>query len=688
VRAGLALKTAAFVPIIALLFFTGFAFAGNATTVGGNITNANLSSGQDTNASWHAVVGHASTSAFGSMVIPATPGNITRTTIGTGASICTSGVDILNILFSNSSSLIINVTAGSLDVLDSFINDAGQDGTATFKNLTDVSTSAYGTIASVPTTYTNAPNMATFKMSYLQDNSGNVVFIMPVVDDQMGFDSQLYDFQFMLPTKNTTTNYFLNVDLKCKAPPPPPPPPGPSGGGGGGGGGAGGGFSYTSLPSVDIEVNLGNGIICIVNVKRSLTVSKDYAVVITTLTNKGGPECTMYDFVFQDAIPQDFAQVYEITFSPPYNSVKGNTVFFVFPVFASGESRSLTYSISRQVPQSKVQSFTVPVVLSANRGNPYLNLFPQFNQTQPGKPVGTQACIISVYCEPWGECGEDGYHSQHCSDVSKCTDIEFFNVEKCAGFEKEEPDRLFPYILMKIEEMWRQLEKTICKIYPPLCSSSAPPYEALCLCLSIALIALLLLAAFRASLFRRKKKERGEALEPSRLPLARKEVKPLDWATGGAGGERGRPSEYDHSLELPDEKPSRREEASQHAPPSDRHSHLSPKLRAIIEEREKREEERERSRASAMREAHSRHEEGGHAHARHEEKKDEHRHTDEKTSPETHSHLHHEEKKDERKPVSREPQWHNRGKLTIKPIYPEEKDERERRAQQRKKEEK
>ncbi len=630
--------------LLCLLFLSCAQFASDSGTEGGNFTNANLSAGEGRNSSWHGVMGHASISAFSSMVIPATAGNLTRTTIGTGASICTDGVDILNILFSNSSALITSVTAGGIPALDSFINDKEQDATATFKNSTSFTTSAYGTLSSVPTTYTNSPIPSTFKMGYLQDTSGNLVFIMPVVNDQPGFDLQLYDFQFMLPTASAaTTNYYLSIDMKCK-PPPTPPSPGGGGGGGGGGGAGAGSFSYSSLPSIDILVNLGNGIICTVNVKRSLTISKDYAVVITTLTNKGGPECTMYDFVFQDTIPSDFAQIYEVSFSPPYNSVKGATVFFVFPVFASGESRSLTYSVSRQVAQSKVQSFAIPVVLSANRGNPYLNLIPQFNQTQPGKqPATTPACIISVYCEPWGQCGEDGYHSQHCKDVSKCTDIEFFNVEKCKGVKEEQPDGLLPSILSQLQKAWRSLEQSICSIYPQLCVSEAPPYDTLCLCASAAIALVVLLVVSGTALGRKKKKERGEALEPARPPLARKEVKIAEWEASRA---QARHSEYDSSLELPDERP-------KPAPPADRLSQLSPKLRAILEERARREEERERERK--------------HAQERVRERKAEEQHRREE--------AHSEKEKKVSHPVSREPHWQSKGGLTIKPIYPEDKRE-------------
>lgn len=575
---------------LAAAFFLAFliciSFADNITMEGGDITYVNASYGKQ-NSSWHGVAGQASLSAFSSLTILATPGNISYKTIGTGGSMCTEGIEILNILLSNSSDVIFNVSAGNLSVLEDFIGDPVQGAYATFTQNSSFTTASFGTLDFVPTTYTNSPLPETFKMGYLQDTAGNLVFIMPVVDDQPGFDGMLYDFQFMLPTRNSTpTNYYLSVDLKCKPPAGNGSGGGGAGGGGGGGGGGaasggggaaaggGGGFSYTSIPSVDIEVNIGGGIICIVNVRRSLTVSQNYSVLITTLTNKGGPQCTMYDFVFQDIIPSDFAQIYEITFSPPYNSVKGSTVFFIFPVFAPGESRSLTYSVQRQIPQSRMQSFSVPIVLSANRGNPFLNL-PPINQTLP--PQTTPACVISIYCEPWSQCDEEGYRSQRCFDASNCTNIEFFNVEYCLPERPTQPEQPISLALL-----WRQFEKQICKDFPHLCVAEKPHYELLLLVLTLlfaALVALLILAGKKYLAGRRR--ELGAILEPLRPPVARKQIRIPEPETPVS----------DKSLELPDEHPPKEEQEDQ----------------------------------------------------------------------------------TQKRPISRKPQWHRKGGLTIRPIFPEKK---------------
>ena len=634
-----------------MLLLAGLSCA-NVATEGGNITNANVSSVQ--NATWHAVVGLASTAAFGSLVVPATPGGVTRTTIGTGSSACTSGVAILNLLFSNSSSLISGLSPGNLSALDSFINNNLEGGTATFANLTNFSTSAYGTIPSVPTTYTNSPSPGSFPMGYLQDSQRNLVFIMPVNGTKPGFDSGLYDFQFMLPTNNAaTTLYYLSVDMQCKSPTPTPTPTPGGGGGGGGGGGAGGGMTYASLPSVDIPVDLGNGVVCIVNVRRSMTATKDYSVVVTTLTNEGGPQCAMYDFVFEDAIPESFAPISYITFSPPYNSVKGSTVFFIFPLFSPGESRTLTYSVTGQLPQSRVQNFTTPLVLSANSGNPFLNLVPNFNITQPvTQPSTAPACAIAIYCAPWGPCGDDGYRSQHCSDISNCTSIDFFSVEKC-GAPKNVTPTFIDQLLTPVQGIWNGAEQGVCLAYPQLCSAQAPPYDALCLCASAILIAALLVAISAGGMRRRKRMESGEALEPARPPIAHKGARPSP--EEGAG----RPSEYDSSLELPPEK----------AAPADRYARLSPELRSIIEERARRSEERERER---------RHAEKGGEPGRHSTEKEgaahgEHRPPAHRAEKEATGHW---EKKEK---VSREPEWHSKGGLTIKPIYPEDEKKREER---------
>ena len=67
----------------------------------------------------------------------------------------------------------------------------------------------------------------------------------------------------------------------------------------------------------------------------------------------------MVNFVFTDTIPSSFAAMNEITFSPAYAIRSGWTVAFRFPSFASGESKTLVYSVDKWVGSSKLADFGV-----------------------------------------------------------------------------------------------------------------------------------------------------------------------------------------------------------------------------------------------------------------------------------------------------------------------------------------
>jgi hypothetical protein len=219
-------------PLILILLITSAAFAqaGNETTEGGNISQVNATTDQAS--SWYGVCGQALPAAFVPVTINATPGNTTCLTINTGASSCTNGlVGTIHLLFSNGSSAIASLAPGNLPLLDIFINRESENGTATFTSLSSFSIPGFGTVASVPTTYTNSPVPSTFKMGYLQDQAGNIVIVTPLVSDQVGFNGSVFDFQLMLPTNNVTpTLYYLTAAKEC-APPPPGGKP-PQGGGG------------------------------------------------------------------------------------------------------------------------------------------------------------------------------------------------------------------------------------------------------------------------------------------------------------------------------------------------------------------------------------------------------------------------------------------------------------------------
>lgn len=218
------------------LVLMSVALAGNSTTEGGNITGANTES--NLTSVWHGVTGSAGGATFVSFSFVADPGNISYFDINTGFNSCDGGeYEILNLLFSNSSSTITSLVRGNLTILDNFILSSGENGTDTFVLSTTFNTADYGDITGVPTTYTNSPIPNTFRMGYLQDQNGDLVIIVPVVDNQQGFNGSTFDFQLMVPTMNgTNVTYYVTVDLQCTEEEPPDEPPEPGGGGGGGSG--------------------------------------------------------------------------------------------------------------------------------------------------------------------------------------------------------------------------------------------------------------------------------------------------------------------------------------------------------------------------------------------------------------------------------------------------------------------
>lgn len=137
-------------------------------------------------------------------------------------------------------------------------------------------------------------------------------------------------------------------------------------GGSGGGAAAGGAGTPTSSTAGDYPVDIGQGKTCTVSVSREIAPATNLSVVTTTLVNKGDSGCKLTDFVFSDTIPDSFAAMNDITFSPAYASREGWTVSFSFPSFGSGESKTLTYSVKAWVAPSKVNDFTA-VSLSAKK---------------------------------------------------------------------------------------------------------------------------------------------------------------------------------------------------------------------------------------------------------------------------------------------------------------------------------
>lgn len=150
--------------------------------------------------------------------------------------------------------------------------------------------------------------------------------------------------------------------IQYNTPVPVPAPSGSSGSNNNGGGSVGSGGSGTSTSSAQTStysVNIGGGRLCDVTIRREISSSNARSAVTTTLRNTGGSGCGMNDFAFTDTIPSGFAAMDEITFSPAYTARDGWAVTFAFPSFASGESKTLVYSVNKWVGPSKLAAFSV-----------------------------------------------------------------------------------------------------------------------------------------------------------------------------------------------------------------------------------------------------------------------------------------------------------------------------------------
>ncbi len=208
-----------------LLLSAGAAFS--VETQGGNITAQNLPL-QNATSLWFGLFGQASSSASSNITINATAGNLSEITLDTGSGACgVLGVKKLVLLFSNSSSPILSLAEGNLSQLDAFINSSTQNATATFTSLSTFATASFGSIAAVPTAYTAPASSQNFRMGYLQDQDGNVVFITLPVSDQVGFNNTLTDYQIILPTNGTPVAYHYRADVSCNPSPTPTPTPTP-----------------------------------------------------------------------------------------------------------------------------------------------------------------------------------------------------------------------------------------------------------------------------------------------------------------------------------------------------------------------------------------------------------------------------------------------------------------------------
>jgi hypothetical protein len=183
------------------------------------------------------------------------------------------------------------------------------------------------------------------------------------------------------------------------------------------GGNNGGGSFSGSAPLSSDEISgeylvgtKGDGRNCSISVSRKISSSSALSTITTKLTNNGASICDLANFAFADTVPDNFPTgMNEITFVPAYASKAGWTATFAFPSFASGESKTLTYSVAKWVPTSRIKNFT-NIAMSADAK--VAAAPPEANGTvQPATPVcgngkleAGEECDASIACPTGKKC--------------------------------------------------------------------------------------------------------------------------------------------------------------------------------------------------------------------------------------------------------------------------------------------
>ncbi len=138
----------------------------------------------------------------------------------------------------------------------------------------------------------------------------------------------------------------------------------------GGGSSSGSGNTASYQKTAEYLVDIGLNKTCKISVKRELASSTNISMLTTTLENLGGSECNLEEFVFEDTVPDSFAAINTINFTPMYSSREGWKIAFKFPRFSSGESKAITYLVAGWVPPSRAGNFTNSVLTAKKQVAP------------------------------------------------------------------------------------------------------------------------------------------------------------------------------------------------------------------------------------------------------------------------------------------------------------------------------
>ena len=207
----------------ALLLF-GMLFA-QVATEGGNVTQMDVG-GIDNSQIWDGVYGNVILGAGTTYAHTVNGGDTVLSNLVAQSPPCNYTSIRMAIIAVNDTAATIPYSAGNLPQLDAFIG-ASQNGSSTFTSTSTFQLNAQS-ISGVPTTYTYVDNASStdFRMGYLNDAAGNLVFVAVVVDDRPDWNGTLSDYQVMLPNNAGAPvqyTYWVDVNYTCAGNVTPPP---------------------------------------------------------------------------------------------------------------------------------------------------------------------------------------------------------------------------------------------------------------------------------------------------------------------------------------------------------------------------------------------------------------------------------------------------------------------------------
>lgn len=196
-----------------LILFSSVLFSVNISS--GNVTTLIISDGTTTS-SWDGFYGQILFNTTSSQqIVNVNGGNLTNLDLYVTSPPCANyNINSIHVIASNTSSITIPLTSGNIPVLDNFMNDVTEKASNTF-NYNDNYDLTYGSYINVPSfRFKNKTSQLQFKQGYLNDGTGNLIFVSNICFDCNNWNNSLSDFQIMLPRNlSHIAQYYVWVDL-------------------------------------------------------------------------------------------------------------------------------------------------------------------------------------------------------------------------------------------------------------------------------------------------------------------------------------------------------------------------------------------------------------------------------------------------------------------------------------------